>query len=135
MEKNEEEDEPADPDGERSPAGESGEDLGVGGEEAEEMISPPKSEENEGEEQDEQEGGEVDLGGATDGGGSNFTAKRRGVRGGKKHRKKTKREDHEDWSDWNRIPGSNSGSDSSWKKNYSRSGGYLSAAQKARGWR
>ena len=137
MEKNEEEDEPADSNGERSPAGESGEDLGVGGEEAEEMISPPKSEENEGEEQDEQEGSTADQGGATGGGGSNFSAKRRGVRGGKKHRKKSK-QDHEDWSSpgsWNRMPGSASGSDSSWKKNYTRNGGYLSAAQKTRGWR
>ena len=113
------------------------EELASDEEGAEEVISPPKSEENEGEEQDEQEGGEVDLGGATDGGGSTFSAKRRGVRGGKKHRKKSK-QDHPDWSStgsWNRIPGSASGSDSSWKKNYTRNGGYLSAAQKTRGWR
>ena len=75
-------------------------------------------------------------GGATDGGGSNSSIKRRGCRGGKKHRKKTKTEDHGDWSNWNRIPGSgNDGSGSSWKKNYTKGGGYLSAARKARGWR
>ena len=100
------------------------------------MLSPPKSEENDGEDQDNQGGGTADQGGATDGGGSTFSAKRRGVRGGKKHRKKSK-QDHPDWSStgsWNRIPGSASGSDSSWKKNYTRNGGYMQASRKARGW-
>ena len=144
--------EPGDSQGDQSPTGDLEDEREAGDQDHEGMLSPggtpPKSEEDQ---DNHGQGGTTDggQGGTTDGGGSVHSVKRRGNRGGKKHRKKSK-QDHPDWNSsgsWNRVPGSasgserqrasGSGSDGSWKhasRNYTREGGYMQTSRKARGW-
>ena len=105
------------------------------------MLSPevttPKSEEEP--EHHGDQGGTTDggQGGMTDGGDSWVGPKRRGNRGGRKHRKKQNTGSASD-SGWHRMPGGASGasgSDGSWKSASKSYGGYVAASRKARGWR
>ena len=108
-------------------------------------ITTPKSEEepdHNGDQAGMTDGGEMTggQGGMTDGGESWVGPKRRGNRGGRKHRKKQNTGSASD-SGWHRVPGGASGasgSEGSWKSWKSASkgyGGYVAASQKARGWR
>ena len=75
-------------------------------------------------------------GAMTDGGGS-VGPKRRGNRGGKKHRKKQNTGSASEGS-WHRVPGGASGasgSEGSWKSASKNYGGYVASSRKARGWR
>ena len=110
-------------------------------------VSTPKSEDgyidpdHNGDQAGMTDAGEVTegQGAATDGGGS-VGPKRRGNRGGKKHRKKQNTGSTSD-AGWYNIGSGASGSDGSrggwksWKSGTKGYGGYVAASQKARGWR
>ena len=113
-------------------------------------VSTPKSEDgyidpdHNGDQAGMTDAGEVTggQGAMTDGGGS-VGPKRRGNRGGKKHRKKQNTGSTSD-AGWYRVPGGTSGASGSegsrgswksWKSATKGYGGYVAASQKARNWR